>query len=274
MVLTRAGGTRPAGDEGPGGPVHPSLKLVGGLAALVVAGSALPGDEPAAPAGPRSEGGHSGAAGSTPLLQAQAGGDGDSWRDTAGQEYRLGLVNAPETHECYGAQATAARRQLTAAGFRADVYTQDGYGRGVAVVTTSDGTNLNVHLARHGFADDRYLERFRHENAALAAQLDEAFAAAKTAGAGLWGACAAASSPGGAVPPAPPALPPPGAPPAGADCHPDYATCIPVKGDGSGRGTANDLDCGGIRMKVHLRQVGLDPYRLDADGNGVGCESW
>src|SRR3954447_6429379 len=94
-----------------------------------------------------------------PLLRAAAGGDGDSWHDTAGREYRLGLVNAPEYNECYGSVATAKRRALTAGGFRARVYTRDTYRRGVAVVTTASGVNVNVYLARHGFANDRYLSQ-------------------------------------------------------------------------------------------------------------------
>lgn len=202
------------------------------------------------------------------LLQAASGGDGDSWRDTAGREYRLGMVDTPEVGRCFAAEATAERVRRTAGGFRADVYSVDRYGRSVAVVTTADGINLNVRLARHGFASDRYLAQFRHENPSLAADLDAAFAAAKAERAGLWGACGGA---GGAQGPA--AQPRPavqGAATSG--CHPDYATCIPVQGDGSGHGDANDLDCGQIGQPVQLRQSGVDPYRLDGDGDGVGCD--
>jgi endonuclease YncB( thermonuclease family) len=78
---------------------------------------------------------------------------------------------------------------LTAGGFSADVYAQDGHGRGLAVVTLPDGRVLNVHLARQGFATDRYLERFRSEHPALAADLDPAFAEAERERRGLWGAC-------------------------------------------------------------------------------------
>lgn len=123
------------------------------------------------------------------LLVANGKGDGDSWKDSAGREYRLGLVNTPEVGECYGSQATAARKRLVMSGFRAAVYTTDRYGRSVSVVTSADGTNVNVWLARHGFADDRYLAQFRAENPALAAQLDPAFGAAKAERAGLWRAC-------------------------------------------------------------------------------------
>ena len=119
-------------------------------------------------------------AGSAPvLLRAAEHGDGDSWRDTTGREYRLGMVNTPELGECYGAEATAERKALVARGFHASVYAEDRYGRGVSVVTTADGRDVNVHLARYGFADDRYLAQFRHQDPALAARLDAAFAAAR-----------------------------------------------------------------------------------------------
>jgi endonuclease YncB( thermonuclease family) len=199
------------------------------------------------------------------LLFAAPGGDGDSWHDTKGVEYRLGLVNTPETNECYGGKATRKRKALVSAGFRARVYTQDTYGRAVAVITLRDGTNLNVWLARNGYANDKYLAEFRHENPSLAAQLDVAFAAAKREKAGLWSACAARPKPQPLV-----QQPVSG----GSSCHPDYVTCIPIKGDGSGNGDANDLDCGDIGKKVTLRQVGVDPYRLDADGDGFGCDSY
>ena len=99
------------------------------------------------------------------------------------------IVNAPEVDDCFGAEATAERQRLTAGGFRADVYSTDRYGRSVAVVTLRDGRNLNVHLALHGFADDRYLDQFRSEHPELADELGAAFAAAKAERRGLWGAC-------------------------------------------------------------------------------------
>lgn len=123
------------------------------------------------------------------LLQAARGGDGDSWKDTAGVEYRLGLINTPELSECFGSTARLERQRLVAKGFRAQAYSKDRFGRAVAVVTLADGRNLNVYLARQGFADDRYLADFRAENPALARDLDVAFAAAKRERVGLWGAC-------------------------------------------------------------------------------------
>ncbi len=43
-----------------------------------------------------------------------------------------------------------------------------------------------------------------------------------------------------------------------------------------GAGSANELDCGDLREPVRVRQVGVDPYRLDSDSDsaGDGCESY
>ena len=125
----------------------------------------------------------------SPYALPADGGDGDSWRDTGGREYRLGLVNTPEVDECFGPEATAERRRLTEGGFTAAVYATDRHDRQLSVVTLPDGTNLNAHLAREGFADDRYLEQFRFEHPALAEELDVAFAEARRERRGLWGAC-------------------------------------------------------------------------------------
>ena len=52
-------------------------------------------------------------------------------------------------------------------------------------------------------------------------------------------------------------------------CHPDYSPCIPyVEGDA--------LNCGDLtaaQKPVTVLVVGVDPYRLDRDGDGQGCTS-
>jgi hypothetical protein len=59
--------------------------------------------------------------------------------------------------------------------------------------------------------------------------------------------------------------PKPKAPPgAGASCEPGYSPCLPI---------TSDLDCADIPdSKKPIRVTGSDPYRLDADGDGRGCE--
>lgn len=201
------------------------------------------------------------AAAAAALLHAAAGGDGDSWKDTRGVEYRLGLVNSPELSECFGETASRKRKQLTAAGFRATSYAVDQYGRRVSVVVLADGRNLNVWLARNGYADDRYLAEFRHENRSLATQLDAAFAAAKREKAGLWRTCGTTQAQGFVAAPSPQ----PAAPAARGSCDPSYPdVCIPPG--------PPDLDCGDISYR-RFRVLAPDPHRFDSDDDGIGCES-
>lgn len=51
------------------------------------------------------------------------------------------------------------------------------------------------------------------------------------------------------------------APEQSGSCHPSYSPCLPI---------GPDLDCPDIGHPVVVK--GSDPYRLDRDGNGVGCE--
>ncbi len=61
------------------------------------------------------------------------------------------------------------------------------------------------------------------------------------------------------------------APAAAGGCDPNYAGCVPI---------ASDVDCGGgsgngpaYVYAKNIRVIGRDIYGLDADGDGVGCES-
>ncbi|MFE6864528.1 hypothetical protein [Nocardia sp. NPDC057668] len=45
------------------------------------------------------------------------------------------------------------------------------------------------------------------------------------------------------------------------NCHPSYDPCVPNTGD---------VDCADLRGPVRVH--GSDVYRLDRDGNGIGCE--
>ena len=50
-----------------------------------------------------------------------------------------------------------------------------------------------------------------------------------------------------------------------ASCHPSYVPCLPV---------VDDLDCDDVRAldAAPVQVVGDDPYGLDADHDGIGCE--
>ncbi|WP_420623809.1 GmrSD restriction endonuclease domain-containing protein [Candidatus Poriferisodalis sp.] len=56
---------------------------------------------------------------------------------------------------------------------------------------------------------------------------------------------------------------------AGNDCHPAYEPCLPnLPGD-----AVNCGDLTAAQKPVMVKVIGEDPYRLDRDGNGVGCQS-
>jgi len=210
--------------------------------------------------------------------------DGDSFVASDGVEYRVGLINAPELSACGGPEAADRAEELLAAGFTVEAYADDQYGRAVARIRLVDGRDFGVTMAEEGMADDRYLEEFRHEHPAYAAELDGAFAAARHARAGLWQTCWSAEPvsssdprPSSTAPAAPPETIAPqplagGTGHGGATgrwpCHPDYYECLP---DGP------DLDCGEVRHQVTLLGE-HDPYRLDGNNthrtDGLGCETY
>lgn len=52
--------------------------------------------------------------------------------------------------------------------------------------------------------------------------------------------------------------------PVRSSCNPNYSPCVP--------NVSYDLDCSDIGFSVAV--IGSDPYRLDADHDGLGCESY
>ena len=86
---------------------------------------------------------------------------------------------------------------------------------------------------------------------------------AKGARAGSWTACR--SSPPATAPVPVLSPPPPTQVPTPSGCHPNYTKCLPIVGD---------LDCAEIRAmgKAPVQVIGADPYRLDGDNDGLGCE--
>src|SRR5678816_953934 len=57
--------------------------------------------------------------------------------------------------------------------------------------------------------------------------------------------------------------------PISSQCDPNYSGCVPI---------ASDVDCAGGRgdgpayVKGPVKVIGKDIYKLDRDGNGIGCE--
>jgi micrococcal nuclease len=187
--------------------------------------------------------------------------DGDTLdvRLTSGKRERIRLIgiDTPERGACYAGKATERARQLAMSKpvvLRGDPSqdTRDRYGRLLAYVWIPEGKDLGYQLVSGGFAKVYvYRDAFQRLSAYRNAE-----AAAKSASGGQWKACRAAATP-------PPPPPPP--PTSGGACHPSYSPCLPIVGD---------LDCADIRALgvAPVRVLGSDPYRLDGDNDGFGCE--
>lgn len=161
------------------------------------------------------------------------------------ERIRLIGIDTPERGSCFAARATAEARRLALGKpvvLKGDSTqdTRDRYRRLLAYVWIPGGKDLGYQLLRGGFAKVYVYDRaFQRLSAYRAAER-----AASAADRGQWGSCGPASASG---------------------CHPSYSPCLPVTGD---------LDCADVRAlgKAPVRVLGSDPYRLDGDGDGWGCE--
>lgn len=205
-----------------------------------------------------------------PLVTVAAITDGDTLELADGRSVRLVQIDTPELGEgeCYAQEASEALRTLVPVGrrvrLRADARldTVDRYGRLLRYVFRGS-TNVNLELVRRGAASVWFYDGDRGR---YASQLMEAAMDARAADRGLWAAC-----PGTVLDPSRGVNTFPAAQvssdnaeePTG--CQPGYSPCLPVSGD---------LDCADVRAlgKARVSVTGSDPYRLDGDGDGVGCE--
>ena len=185
--------------------------------------------------------------------------DGDTVRVrlTSGKNEKVRLIgiDAAERGACFATAAGARARQLALSKpvvLRGDRTqdTRDRYGRLLAYVWLPGGRDLGYQLVAGGFAKVYvYRDPFERLPAYRTAE-----SRAKSTPAGAWKACGSTT-----IRPVVPAPPP------AANCHPSYTPCLPVVGD---------LDCADIRALgvAPVRVTGSDPYRLDGDGDGYGCE--
>jgi micrococcal nuclease len=188
--------------------------------------------------------------------------DGDTLdvRLSSGKRERVRLVgiDSPEGGACYAraaserARALALSRRVVLKG-DASQDTRDRYGRLLAYVWLPGGKDLGYHLIAGGFAKV-YIFRAPFER--LSAYRN-AEAAARRGGVGQWKACGSTTLQ--------PLVPSPAEPPPSTGCHPSYSPCLPIVGD---------LDCADVRAMgvAPVRVLGSDPYRLDGDSDGLGCE--
>lgn len=197
--------------------------------------------------------------------------------------------------QCFGREASARTEQLVPPGTPIrlvyDLERTDRYGRSLSYVyRLSDGLFLNAVLVQEGFAQvATFPPNVAHVDEFVALQRE-----ARDANRGLWGACPTSAPPtptttavpkgagndsGATKAPAPTTTTAPArttttsAPRSTGACHPSYeGTCIPPD--------VEDADCAGgsgdgpyYVQEKNIRVVGPDEYRLDADNDGIGCES-
>ncbi len=181
--------------------------------------------------------------------------DGDTLdvRLTSGKIERIRLIgiDTPERGVCFFSQATARARQLAMSKpvvLRGDATqdTRDRYGRLLAYVWLAGGKDLGYQLVAGGFAKVYvYRSAFQRLPAYRSAETT-----ARGVTAGQWNGCAT---------PGPKPVVPSG------NCHSSYSPCLPI---------VDDLDCADVRARgvAPVRVLGSDPYRLDGDNDGWGCE--
>lgn len=195
--------------------------------------------------------------------------DGDTIVLGGGARVRLLQIDATElgSGECYSRKAAAVLRSLLPAG--ASIWLEadprldrvDAYGRLLRYVHRG-ALNVNVELVRRGAATVWF---YHGERGRYAAALLAAARSARAARRGIWGSCrvvwnpnAPATAFGGGSPGGG------GGGGAGRGCNPNYTPCLPI---------VADLDCSDIPdSKKPIHVIGSDPYRLDADHDGLGCE--
>lgn len=118
--------------------------------------------------------------------------DGDTLFLEDGRKVRLLGIDTPEIGknlECYGDEATALLRELLPRDAHVwvlpDVRPLDQYGRSLLFVYTDDATNVNLEMLERGAAE---VEMYS-PNLMFQRDIEQAERDAKSAGAGMWGAC-------------------------------------------------------------------------------------
>lgn len=193
--------------------------------------------------------------------------DGDTIVVSTGAYVRLLQIDTPElsSSECYSAQARAVLERLLPAGSRLRLVRDpaldrvDRYGRLLRYVYRGR-TNVNLAMVSRGAAAPYF---YRGDRGRFSGRILVLAVRAKRAHRGLWGACpgtqlepdaAVSSGTAGAAG---------GAGASANGCEPGYSPCLPVAGD---------LDCADIpASKTPVHVTGSDPYRLDGNGDGLGC---
>ena len=222
-------------------------------------------DSPSQVADSQPSGVNNSAAEEAPLYQVIKIIDGDTVDiliDGATERIRVIGLDTPETVdprrpiECFGLEASAKAEELLLnqkVRLEADPTQgeKDTYNRLLRYVFLSDGRNYSLEMIKQGYGHEyTYNLPYKYQQVFQAAEN-----AARSTQRGLWApdACvdqATADSPA-----------------AGNDtsgnCHPAYEPCLPVE---------SDLNCSDVQGPITVKDPAVDPYGLDGDNDGLGCE--
>lgn len=187
-------------------------------------------------------------------------------------------INTPETVapgqpvQCGGPEASRKAHELLDGKqvrlvFDPSQGRHDKYGRTLAYLTVPGIGDYGAYMIKHGYAFEyTYASAYRRQATYRAAQQY-----ARTRGLGVWGECGGQLKPEQPKPRATHSTAPPThkqAPPKPApqNCL-GYSPCLPTPPTG-------DWNCPELRSKglTPVRVTGSDPYHLDSDGDGWGCE--
>ncbi|WP_273845356.1 thermonuclease family protein [Rubrobacter calidifluminis] len=198
-------------------------------------------------------------------------------------DVRLIGVDTPETHkpgtpvQPYGPQAaqfTTSHLAGRKVALETDVEKVDPYDRLLAYVWTSPNTMFNEVLLKEGYAqlatfppNVKYVERFREDQAE-----------ARAAGRGLWGLppsqLCQETDRGNGIGGGCSTTPASSSPVSSAPVSPAPAPSPPSSGAAPPTGKS-DYDCSDFQTQAEAQRYLLpgDPYHLDADGDGIACDS-
>lgn len=196
--------------------------------------------------------------------------DGDTVMLSSGEKVRLLQIDTPELspNECFGQEARKALIDILSGpgklSLRSDPSLDyvDKYGRLLRYVFKGK-MNVNLKLVEVGAAAPYF---YRGERGVHSKSLLNSAQEAKRKSLGLWKKCpGTVLTPDSALATKSKMKTMPSK--TSTDCNPNYKGCVP--------NSSSDLDCSDIKNLglAPVEVIGTDVYRLDRDGDGIGCAS-
>jgi endonuclease YncB( thermonuclease family) len=195
--------------------------------------------------------------------------DGDTVTLSTGAKIRLLQIDTPELSpsECYGQEARLALIRILGEPGKLSLKNDpnldsvDQFGRLLRYIFKGK-TNVNLKMVEIGSAAPYF---YRGERGAFSKKLLKAAQDAKRKSLGLWKKC-----PGTYLSPEfaldTQLTKSPSSSGSASICNPNYKGCIP--------NSSLDLDCADIKKLglAIVQVIGKDIYKLDRDGDGIGCD--